>query len=128
MYIGLQKLALRRKVDDLSTLRARYDCVHLLNTAGRISHADRDGLRALGLDDSAKAVGRAWWAFWPWQANRIFKAQFRKALEGQQSRFKLRRDMNGRETIWSITLRPVAGVQNTPTSILVLANIDNSPS
>ncbi|WP_404529762.1 PAS domain-containing protein [Massilia sp. TN1-12] len=63
------------------------DCVKLLSTDGRLLAMNRNGLRALDIDDFAGVAGAAWVSLWPEDSRAAVQAAIDAAARGGTGRF-----------------------------------------
>jgi diguanylate cyclase (GGDEF)-like protein/PAS domain S-box-containing protein len=128
---ALQDLSARRLADFAvreseattnSIVEASTDCVKLLNPHGRILYINRNGARAMEIEDPDAVLGRKWDDFLPEKARKRFRAALKKALQGGVGRFsEACPTQRGKKKWWDVVISPVVGPDGNITKLVAIA-------
>jgi diguanylate cyclase (GGDEF)-like protein/PAS domain S-box-containing protein len=128
---ALQDLSARRLADIAvreseattnSIVEASIDCVKLLNPHGRILYINRNGARAMEIDDPDAMLGRKWDDFLPEKARKRFRSALKKALRGGVGRFSEScPTQRGTQKWWDVVISPVVGPDGNIPKLVAIA-------
>nr|WP_314546117.1 PAS domain S-box protein [uncultured Massilia sp.] len=91
-----------------SLFETSLDCVKLLSSDGRLLAMNRNGQRAMDIDDFAAVAGRAWIGFWPEDSRAAVQAAIDAAAQGGAGNFTAScPTVKGAPKRWEVVVTPV---------------------
>ena len=91
-----------------STLESSPDCVKVINTEGRVTYMNFNGLCTLEIDDFSEIKNKSWWSLWGKENEQTVKAAIAKSLNGETSQFQaMCPTAKGTNKWWDVLVSPV---------------------
>ncbi len=106
-----------------SILDSSGDCIHVLDTGGRILEMNATSLSVFEITDFAQYSGKEWISFWPDEAKPDVRAALDTALGSQHGRFQGQcPTTTGIMKWWDVTISPILGEDGSPARLVSTAH------
>lgn len=108
------------QVHDLS-----LDCIKIVSDEGTLLSMNRNGQKAMQVDDFSTCQGSDWLSFWQGEARGLMLAAFERARGGQAAHFSgFCPTMKGEPRWWDVTLAPLVDPAQGGTGPLLVVSRD----